>query len=29
MFLPLAVIALLLLLLEFGLKNTVFKGAIT
>jgi Ca-activated chloride channel family protein len=29
MFLPLALIALLLLLLEFGLKNTVFKGAIT
>jgi len=29
LFLPLALIALLLLLLEFGLKNTVFKGAIT
>lgn len=29
MFLPFALIALLLLLLEFGLKNTVFKGAIT
>ena len=29
MFLPLVVIALLLLLLEFVLKNTVFKGALT
>jgi Ca-activated chloride channel family protein len=29
LFLPFALIALLLLLLEFGLKNTVFKGAIT
>ena len=29
MFLPLALIALLLLLLEFGLKNTILKGAIT
>lgn len=29
LFLPFAIIALLLLLLEFGLKNTVFKGALT
>ena len=29
MFLPFAIIALLLLLLEFGLKNTVLRGAIT
>ena len=29
MFLPFALIALLLLLLEFVLKNTMFKGALT
>jgi Ca-activated chloride channel family protein len=29
MFLPFAVIALLLLLLEFALKNTIFKGALS
>jgi len=29
LFLPFAIIALLLLLLEFGLKNTVLKGALT